>query len=291
MALHGRTVDPSSAPPAVHRRAQSASPPTPAVSLDRPRPGAERAANLYSLAPCVVQRRDHEATPARGRPGASQRSQHGQRGVSGRADSAEKASAAKARLREPGAEKRPVREQPGPLKKPSRAESSAGGDSGSEPTEDSIVCVVCGRCRCEACRTPRPLPQRLLCGRTCLLSADTCVDFASCMCCVKAAAYHCAASDSGSAAADRPCSCTPSGAGCCLRWTTLLLLTALVPCLACYWPLRAAARLAQACYGRGDGCTCPRPPEPGPPAGPVPRRADRPAVADPPRLCARRDSG
>ncbi|XP_037087682.1 protein sprouty-like, partial [Pollicipes pollicipes] len=133
--------------------------------------------------------------------------------------------------------------QPAPLKS---APEPAGA---AAPEADSIVCPACGRCRCEACRTPRVLPQRLLCGRTCLLSADTCVDWASCVCCVKAAAYHCAASDSGSPAVDRPCACGPAGASCCVRWTALLLLTALVPCLACYWPLRAAARLAEACYG------------------------------------------
>ena len=281
MALHGRTEEQPSAPAAVHGRASSASPPPLAVTLDRPRPGAERAGNLYSLAPRAAER-----PAARGRPAPAQRGQHGHRAGPSRSDSAEKASAGKTRLREQGLEKRPVREQPGPLKKPAAPEPASGGDSGSE-LEDSIVCARCGRCRCEACRTPRPLPQRLLCGRTCLLSADTCVDFASCMCCVKAAAYHCAASDSGSAAADRPCACSPAGTGCCLRWSALLLLLPLVPCLACYWPLRAAARLAQVCYSRGDGCTCPRPPEPGPPPGPVPRRADRPAVADPPRLCER----
>ena len=301
MALHGRSVgQPAarSAPlPAVHSRASSASPPTPAVSLDRPRPGTARAANLYSRAPDAADRAradrsEAERLASRSRPGTAKRREHGdragrgergERGERSRAGlRAESASVVKSRLQE--TEKRPIREQPGSLKKPGCVTGGVGSDSSSEPVEDSIVCPVCGRCRCDACRAPRPLPQRLLCD-TCLLSVDTCVDFTSCMCCVKAAAYHCAASDSGSRAADRPCSCAPAGAGCCLRWTALLLLTALVPCLACYWPLRAAARLAQVCYGRGEGCSCP-PPEPRD-AAPVARRADRPAVSDPPRLCAR----
>lgn len=70
---------------------------------------------------------------------------------------------------------------------------------------DSIVCDTCGRCRCEQCARPRPLPSRWLCG-SCLCSAEACVDYASCMCCVKALFYHCG---SGEEEAGEPCACGP----------------------------------------------------------------------------------
>ena len=54
----------------------------------------------------------------------------------------------------------------------------------ASPT-DSIICGGCGRCRCEACRSPRPLPSSWLCDNGCLCSAETVVDTLSCMCCVK----------------------------------------------------------------------------------------------------------
>lgn len=63
--------------------------------------------------------------------------------------------------------------------------------NGSRAGGDSIICPECSRCRCESCRTPRPLPSRWLCEDKCLCSADSCVDYLSCFCCVKGLFYHC----------------------------------------------------------------------------------------------------
>ena len=83
--------------------------------------------------------------------------------------------------------------------------------SASEP--DSIICVVCGRCRCAACASPKPLPSHWLCNNSCLCSAQAAVDSLSCMCCVKAAFYHCGEkldqdSDKEDSWVDSPCSCS-----------------------------------------------------------------------------------
>ena len=81
------------------------------------------------------------------------------------------------------------------------------------PVSDSIICVMCGRCRCAACATAKPLPSVWLCHNSWLCSADSCVDTVSCMCCVKAAFYHCGErldqeSDKEDNWVDSPCSCS-----------------------------------------------------------------------------------
>ena len=69
----------------------------------------------------------------------------------------------------------------------SSSSSSRNGGKGG----DSIICSECNRCRCQSCRTPRPLPSKWLCGDKCLCSAESCVDYVSCLCCVKGLFYHC----------------------------------------------------------------------------------------------------
>ncbi|XP_046395844.1 protein sprouty [Ischnura elegans] len=126
----------------------------------------------------------------------------------------------------------------------------------------SIMCNECNRCRCEACRSPRPLPSAWLCRDACFCSAETTVDYASCLCCVKGMFYHCGGKEGyegGSGAtscADDPCSCAPPRR--CLRWACLCALTACLPCLLCYWPLRGVAGAVERCYGRyaSTGCRC-----------------------------------
>ena len=84
----------------------------------------------------------------------------------------------------------------------------------SSPSEpDSIICVVCGRCRCAACASPAPLPSHWLCNNSCHCSAQNAVDSLSCMCCVKAAFYHCGErldqdSDKEEDWVESPCSCS-----------------------------------------------------------------------------------
>ncbi|XP_034246836.1 protein sprouty homolog 2, partial [Thrips palmi] len=134
----------------------------------------------------------------------------------------------------------------------------------------SILCAECGRCRCAACQEPRPLPSRWLCEDTCFCSAETTLDYATCLCCVKGLFYHCG-DEAGVWCADDPCSCAgaaaSSGAGSrrCARWSCLALASVVLPCLLCYWPLRGVVRATELCYARycDDGCRCERRPSSG----------------------------
>lgn len=145
--------------------------------------------------------------------------------------------------------------------KPVTTQPAAAADkrrAGALPANDSIVCETCGRCRCEQCARPRPLPSRWLCG-SCLCSAEACVDYASCMCCVKALFYHCG---SGEEEAAEPCLCGGARPGARLACVAALALP--LPCLFLYWPLRGLAAAGAALYARcrRSGCRCPEPPPP-----------------------------
>lgn len=136
--------------------------------------------------------------------------------------------------------------------------------SPTSPTE-SIICVRCGKCRCAACATPRALPSAWLCDNSCLCSAEAALDTVSCMCCVKAAFYHCGErldqdSDKEEEWVDSPCSCTSNKWW--LRWGCLGVMSTCLPCLLCYPLLRALSRGAESCYQAATtrGCTCPEPP-------------------------------
>lgn len=128
----------------------------------------------------------------------------------------------------------------------------------------SIMCPECGRCRCDSCRQPRPLPQRWVCNDGCLLSADSAVDYASCLCCAKALFYHCAETEGGESCADDPCGCGPDRRK--TRWCCLASLSCVLPCLWFYWPLRGCKKLVEECYARHtrSGCRCRRPAVPTP---------------------------
>ena len=138
--------------------------------------------------------------------------------------------------------------------------------------EDSIICPDCSRCRCQSCRSPRKLPSRWLCGDKCLCSAESFVDYASCLCCVKGLFYHCSSDDDvcedddssdcgqharGGSCADAPCSCAPSHHRL-ARWGCLASLSLVLPCLLCYWPLRGGVKMVDLCYQRctRTGCRC-----------------------------------
>ncbi|XP_076240216.1 sprouty signaling antagonist, partial [Calliopsis andreniformis] len=133
-----------------------------------------------------------------------------------------------------------------------------------DPAGLSIMCNFCGRCRCESCREPPPLPSKWLCDNKCFCSADTILDYASCLCCVKGLFYHCvdgggAGGIDGEAAgscADEPCSCTGNRKA--SRWACLTALTLVMPCLLCYWPFKGCVALCELCYARhaAQGCRC-----------------------------------
>jgi len=136
-----------------------------------------------------------------------------------------------------------------------------GGGLGSPGTE-SIICVRCGRCRCAACGTPKALPAVWLCDNCCLCSAESVLDTVSCMCCVKAAFYHCGERldqdcDKEDSWVDSPCSCSQNKWW--LRWGCLALMSLPLPCLLCYPLLRGLTKGAEQCYqtATSQGCRCP----------------------------------
>lgn len=143
------------------------------------------------------------------------------------------------------------------FKKSPDSGSGRGGGVSADSDRCSIICRECGRCRCEACRQPRPMPSFWLCHNFCLCSAETCVDYGSCLCCVKGLMYHCASRDGDDdTCADDPCSCGPHRRlG---RWSCLALTSLALPCLCCYWPLRGLASGLEHCYSSCDsrGCRC-----------------------------------
>lgn len=128
--------------------------------------------------------------------------------------------------------------------------------------QQSIICVRCGRCRCDACRTPHDLPSIWLCDNWCQCSLESSLDTISCMCCVKAAFYHCGERldqeiDKEDSWVDSPCSCSHTKWW--LRWGCLGLMSIPLPCLLCYPLLWGLARGAETCYqsATSQGCRCP----------------------------------
>lgn len=116
-------------------------------------------------------------------------------------------------------------------------------------------CSECERCRCSECSRLRTLPSCWLCGRRCVCSAQSAVEYCTCACCVKGLFYHCS-SDDEDMCADHPFSCSQSH--CCVRWTTISLLSLFLPCLLCYLPAKGCVALCQCCYDRATrpGCRC-----------------------------------
>ncbi|KAK7893638.1 hypothetical protein WMY93_022790 [Mugilogobius chulae] len=116
-------------------------------------------------------------------------------------------------------------------------------------------CEECGRCRCAECVRPRVLPSCWMCGRRCMCSAHSAVEYCTCVCCIKGLFYHCS-SDDEDTCADKPFSC--SQPHCCARWSAVSLLALLFPCLLCYLPARACVSACQSCYDRASrpGCRC-----------------------------------
>ncbi|XP_072513123.1 sprouty-related, EVH1 domain-containing protein 2 [Salminus brasiliensis] len=75
---------------------------------------------------------------------------------------------------------------------------------------------------------------------------DTCIRRVSCMWCADSLLYHCMSDPEGDYS--DPCSCDPSEEHFCLRWTALLGLSLIAPCMCCYAPLRACHRCAIVCH-------------------------------------------
>lgn len=124
---------------------------------------------------------------------------------------------------------------------------------------DSIICSQCGKCRCGACTTPRELPSKWLCGDKVKVSPETCVDYMTCVCCVKGVFYHCSKDDQDAEfeCVTDPCACC-SRPNCCTRWTCILAMSACLPCLCLYPPAKCGLMACTALYNkcRKKGCTC-----------------------------------
>lgn len=142
-----------------------------------------------------------------------------------------------------------------PLNNESRAVVAVPGGGSSKNKGIHSKCEDCGRCSCPECRRPRALPSCWLCGRRCMCSAQSAVEYGTCVCCVSGLFYHCS-SDDEDTCAEKPFSCTQ--AHCCVRWTAVSLLSLVFPCLLCYLPARGCVAACQSCYARGarPGCRC-----------------------------------
>lgn len=95
------------------------------------------------------------------------------------------------------------------------------------------------------CSRPRTLPFCWMCGRRCMCSVQSAMEYGTCVCCVKGLFYHCS-SDDEDTCADKPFSCRQPH--CCVRWTTISLLSLLFPCLLCYLPAKGCVAVCQSCY-------------------------------------------
>ncbi|XP_014833721.1 PREDICTED: sprouty-related, EVH1 domain-containing protein 2-like [Poecilia mexicana] len=74
---------------------------------------------------------------------------------------------------------------------------------------------------------------------------QTCIRRVSFMWCADSLLYHCMSDPEGDYS--DPCSCDTSDERFCLRWTALVGLSLLAPCMCCYAPLRACHRCGVAC--------------------------------------------
>ncbi|KAK6493903.1 protein sprouty-like protein 1 [Huso huso] len=148
---------------------------------------------------------------------------------------------------------RPVRTQP-------KSSASLGDklkSSGNEEnTKHQFICEQCGKCKCGECTAPRTLPSCLACNSQCLCSAESMVEYGTCMCLVKGIFYHCSNDDEGDSCADNPCSLSQSH--CCSRFMCMGLMSMVLPCLLCYPPAKGCVKMCQGCYDRVNrpGCRC-----------------------------------
>ncbi|XP_044517755.1 protein sprouty homolog 4 [Gracilinanus agilis] len=119
-----------------------------------------------------------------------------------------------------------------------------------------LLCEACGKCKCKECASPRTLPSCWICNQECLCSAQSLVNYSTCMCLVKGVFYHCTNEDDEGSCADHPCSCSHSN--CCARWSFMGALSLVLPCLLCYLPATGCVKLAQRGYDRlsRPGCRC-----------------------------------
>ncbi|XP_060568088.1 sprouty-related, EVH1 domain-containing protein 2-like isoform X2 [Ruditapes philippinarum] len=78
-------------------------------------------------------------------------------------------------------------------------------------------------------------------------NVEKCIEIVTCVWCAKGLIYHCMSDADGEYG--HPCICDPSDESNCKKWTVLSVLSLFVPCLWCYWPLKA-------CHMCGVSCGC-----------------------------------
>uniref|UniRef100_A0A3P8TZP1 Sprouty-related, EVH1 domain-containing protein 2 n=2 Tax=Amphiprion percula TaxID=161767 RepID=A0A3P8TZP1_AMPPE len=137
-------------------------------------------------------------------------------------------------------DRKPGRLEPGSRRAVVRLQPRALQPKGKRRTEDGECsrCVYCqdmfnhednGRGRCQ--EAPDPI--------------QTCIRRVSFMWCADTLLYHCMSDPEGDYS--DPCSCDTSDERFCLRWTALVGLSLLAPCMCCYAPLRACHRCGVTC--------------------------------------------
>lgn len=252
------------------------SPPARPISLDQPRPNAERHRNLYLGAPLPSH---HHSSPNRssGSPvtttnsGTTTTSTSSKNRLDSSVTAAEQVrlggstSSSSTISRTSKSDKNQSSQEDvigsvvttQPMKRGLLEESTESGKV--KLAESSIVCPYCRKCRCEACTTPRPLPSRWICSKSIHCGPEPILDYMTCLCCVKALFYHCGKNheaDGGVICADKPCSCAPHRKF--WRWGCMATMSLVLPCLCLYWPCKGCIHLVEKTYQRyhSNGCHC-----------------------------------
>ena len=130
-------------------------------------------------------------------------------------------------------------------------------DGKTKPGEHDYPCPRCGKCMCPYCKgEKRGTPeQRLLCGNRCLCNCDSIIDVVTCFCCVRTCFYHCSNRENDEICSVKPCSCQEQDR--CARWTAVVALTPLLPCLLCYPVARGCVKVCRTCNEcLKPGCRC-----------------------------------
>ncbi|CAK8684084.1 unnamed protein product [Clavelina lepadiformis] len=132
------------------------------------------------------------------------------------------------------------------------------GNANSKPGEHNYPCPRCGKCMCPRCRgetTSSSAPPRWACNNRCFYNADSCVEAATCLCCVRGCFYHCSNYEDDGSCTDKPCSCR--GSNWCCRWSAIGAMSLVLPCLLCYPVARGCLNMCRACAKCiKPGCRC-----------------------------------
>lgn len=120
------------------------------------------------------------------------------------------------------------------------------------------ICAKCSKCRCKNCIQPQTLPSKWICNGTCLLSSDCIVDSLSCMCCVKAANYHCRCWHCCIEEKDKLREASSWRLRGFVDTICIIISSFFLPCLCCYFPMRLCQRCVESAYSfcTYKGCRC-----------------------------------